>query len=222
MENSGLFDESVGAHFDESKLIAARDKTLQLIETVARQMRPGTSEDEAKEIIKALMPEFGASRTWHPPQVRFGLNTLLPFGVPSAQNTTLKEDDIFFFDLGPVFDEHEGDVGRTFTLGNNSLMQKCTADVKTIWFEVQKRWQETQESGAALYEFAKERAQSHGWELSLKKANGHRISDFPHAARIRSSIEGLEQKPHANRWILEIQIHSPDKKFGAFYEDLLN
>jgi methionyl aminopeptidase len=53
-------------------------------------------------------------------------------------------------------------------------------------------------------------------------ADDHRIADFPHAARTRGSIEGFEQTPAPNRWILEIQIRHPSKTFGAFYEDLLN
>jgi hypothetical protein len=58
--------------------------------------------------------------------------------------------------------------------------------------------------------------------LSLKKAAGHRIADFPHTARRRGSIEKLEYIPATNRWILEIQIRHPEKPFGAFFEDLLN
>ena len=77
-------------------------------------------------------------------------------------------------------------------------------------------------TGEELYKFAEECAVARGWRLSLQKANGHRISDFPHVARIRGSIEGFLEKPSANRWILEIQIRHPSKAFGAFYEDLLN
>ena len=70
--------------------------------------------------------------------------------------------------------------------------------------------------------FAQNCAKSYGWILSLEKANGHRISDFPHAARIRGNIEEFDSTPAPDRWILEIQIRHPTRPFGAFYEDLLS
>ena len=37
-------------------------------------------------------------------------------------------------------------------------------------------------------DFATAAAHSRGWLLSLTKANGHRIADFPHVAKARGSI----------------------------------
>lgn len=164
---------------------------------------------------------MGAPKSWHPPQIRFGENTLLPFGQKGIENPVLKENDIYFLDIGPIFDGHEGDVGRPFFVGNNPEMARCCSDAALIWEAVRNHWLNTNANGKELYQFARNCAQNHGWQLSLDEANGHRISDFPHAARMRGTIEGFEQKPSANRWILEIQIKHPTKPFGAFYEDLL-
>jgi Xaa-Pro aminopeptidase len=218
----GPADETVGATFDPTLLQAARNKTLKVIEEAARRVRPGMTEDEAKRVIWDTQTALGGPKAWHPPQIRFGENTVLAFGQKGAANPALGENDIFFFDIGPIFDGHEGDVGRAFAVGDDPEMRRCCRDVELIWREVRDHWNANGVTGGELYRFAQERAGERGWLLCLQKANGHRIADFPHAARGRGSVEGFESRPAPNRWILEIQIRHPTRPFGAFHEDLLN
>ncbi len=218
----GPTNETVGELFQSDLLQFARDKTLQVIQKAAEMVRPGMTEKEAKDLIQKLQAELGAPKSWHPPQIRFGENTLLSFGKPGKESIVLKENDVFFFDIGPIFESHEGDVGRTFSLGSDPEMIRCCADSEVIWHEVREHWLQTRNSGRKLYEFASACAEARGWILTLEKANGHRIADFPHAAKIRGSVEEFEQTPAPNRWILEIQIRHPERSFGAFFEDLLN
>lgn len=214
--------ESVGLYFSEDLLIEARNKTLDVLLEARDQIQPGMREKDARQLVLELMAQKGAPKSWHPPQIRFGPNTTLPFGKLGEDNPMLRENDIYFLDIGPLFSDHEGDVGRTFFVGNNPLHKKCTEDVAAIWKEVQGQWQTNHSTGEKLYDFAKRSAQEKGWRLSLEKADGHRISDFPHAAKKRGSIVGLNFPPQSNRWILEIQIQHPTEPFGAFFEDLLN
>lgn len=218
----GPTDETVGSEFSNELLQAARDKTLAVIQEAARALRPGWSEAEARAHVQAIQTRMGAPKSWHPPQIRFGANSVLPFGKKGEENPCLAENDICFFDIGPIFDGHEGDVGRAFTVGTDPEMIKCCRDVEEIWFEVRDHWQKTSATGDALYEFARAAAERRGWLLSLEKANGHRIADFPHIAKTRGSIEGWREPLSADRWILEIQIRHPSRLIGAFYEDLLN
>ncbi len=215
-------DESIGAKFNIDLLLEARNKTLEVILEASKLIVAGMNELEAKSLIHKLQTERGASGHWHPPQVRFGINTLLPFGVPSKAATELQENDIFFIDIGPVFSDHEGDVGRPFFVGHDPVMMKCCQDAETIWYQVREHWLKHKATGHELYAFASQAAKDLGWDLMLKKANGHRVADFPHTARQRGTVEHFQQTPTANRWILEIQIRHPIKPFGAFYEDLLN
>jgi Xaa-Pro aminopeptidase len=219
---SGTTDESVGEQFDVDLLKLARDKTLQVIVEAARQIRAGMTELDAKRIIASIQSRLGAEKSWHPPQIRFAENTLLPFGKVGQEPVVLKDNDIFFFDIGPIFEGHEGDVGRPFFVGTDLEMKKCCEDAEAIWFKVQEHWSQNNVTGSELYEFASQEAKTRGWLLALEKANGHRVADFPHIARARGSIEGFGKKPEANLWILEIQIRHPTRAFGAFYEDLLN
>lgn len=214
--------DMVGEAFSEDLLQKARDLTLEVIEQAAAQVTPGMSELDAKKIIQQIQKDLGAPRAWHAPQIRFGENTLYSFGEVPKDTPMLKENDIFFFDLGPIFEEHEGDVGRTFAIGNDPDMVRCAKDVEMIWNDVRDYWNKTHVSGKELYAFATKCAEAKGWQLILKGASGHRISDFPHIAKRRGNMEREKEKPAANRWILEIQIRHPEKSFGAFYEDILN
>ena len=217
----GSTNESVGENFQKDLLHTARNKTLDVILETSKLIKPGMSENEAKLLIKNALAQVGAPKSWHPPKVRFGENTLLSFSETGKEDVILANNDIYFFDLGSIFDGHEGDVGRPFYVGNDPEMKRCCLDCEKIWNDVRDYWKKTQASGVQLYEFAKKQARSYGWVLSIEKANGHRIADFPHAARIRGNIEEFQQSPTPDRWILEIQIRHPERPFGAFYEDLL-
>lgn len=216
-----IASETVGARFQNDLLQSARDKTLQLIDETSKLIRPGMKEKEAEGLLREIQRKLGSTQSFHPPMIRFGENTLLPYGK-KGQEVTLGEIDIYFFDIGAVFDGHEGDVGRPFVVGDDSEMSRCCSDAEKIWHLVREHWSLSGASGSELYEFAKSLASARGWLLTLQKAGGHRIADFPHAIHMRGALDSLTKKPLANRWILEIQIRHPSRPFGAFYEDLLN
>jgi Xaa-Pro aminopeptidase len=218
----GPATETVGEIFRTDLLRAARDRTADVIAQVARQIRPGMTEGDVKTLLQSVQEELGAPKSWHPPQIRFGENTLKAFGEKGQENVPLKATDIFFLDIGPIFEGHEGDVGRTFSIGDDPEMQRCCTDIEAIWNDVRDHWSKTNTTGEKLYQFATECAAKRGWKLTTEHANGHRIADFPHTVRNRGSIESFDGHPAPDRWILEIQIRHPSRPFGAFYEDLLN
>jgi hypothetical protein len=119
-----------------------------------------------------------------------------------------------------VWDRHEGDAGATFVAGDDPDMQRCAQAARTVFDEVAEHWRSTGCSGIALYEYAAERANAHGWRLNVD-IKGHRVSDFPHAIYKAGNLGDFDAGPAAGLWILEIQIAHPTHAFGAFYEDLL-
>lgn len=216
-----MTNETVGEKFQADLLREARDRSLEVLFELTRRVRPGMSEDETKKILKEIQPQKGMPKSWHAPQIRFGENTLLPFGEKGVPDLRLKETDIFFLDLGPLYEEHEGDVGRTFAVGGDAEMIRCASDVEKIWHDVRNHWYAAQPTGRELYEFALTQAREKGWIMTLEGANGHRVADFPHTIRNRGSVEEFLHSPAPDRWILEIQIRHPERPFGAFFEDLL-
>ena len=212
--------QAVGTNFDIQKMLSARDKTFEAVNRIADRVTVGMSELDARAMAMDVLREMGMDRIWHPALVRFGAHTLKKFNEASEGNPILQANDIFFVDLGVVWDGHEGDAGATFVVGDDADMRACSEACKVIYDEVEAHWRETRCSGKALYEFAAKVADAHGWCLNVE-IRGHRVSDFPHAIYRAGDLGDLDEVPEVGLWILEIQIAHPSKAFGAFYEDLL-
>ncbi len=212
--------EAVGAAYNIDSMRYAQAMTWQAIDHLAQRIRPGMRESEARELGKQVLTDLDMQRIWHPLLVRFGANTLKAFNQRSESDPVLGEHDIFFIDMGAVWQGHEGDAGATFTTGNDPEMIACASAAKALFDRVQSRWKNDQVAGLELYRYAEEQAQTMGWRLNLD-IKGHRVSDFPHAVHRGGDLGDFEHCPNAGLWILEIQIAHPSKPYGAFYEDLL-
>jgi methionine aminopeptidase len=212
--------EAVGEAFSLAKMIAARDLTFEAVRRIAEAVQPGMTEGRSHEVAAEILTAMGMDRLWHKNVIRFGPGTLETFFGDFQPDYVLKPDDIFYVDLGVVWDGHEGDAGDTFTVGADAEMAACCQAARDIWHDVAARWRECGESGHALYEFARDRAEAMGFILNWT-VKGHRVSDFPHAIYKAGSLRDLEIMPKTGLWILEIQIRHPARPFGAFYEDLL-
>jgi Xaa-Pro aminopeptidase len=212
--------QAVGSRYVLDSMKLARDKTWEAVTRLAGNVRPGMLESEATAECKQILAELGMDRIWHPVLVRFGENTLKKFNQRSEIDPRLKDNDIFFIDLGVVWDAHEGDAGATFVVGEDMEMKACAEAAKTVFDDVERHWRATGAGGKALYEYAAERADALGWRLNLD-IKGHRVSDFPHAIYKAGNLGDFDPCPDAGLWILEIQLAHPTRPFGAFYEDLL-
>ena len=213
--------EAVGAAYDREQFFKAQKMGWEVINRVVPQIKPGMSEEEGKAILSSVMKDLGSEKIWHPSWLRMGPNTRKPYGAPSDKSVRLRENDVFFLDIGPVFYGHESDVGATFQVGNDPAMAKLIADSKKVFDIVRDHFYKTKISGVELYEFARKAASDLGWELSFEGASGHRISDFPHSVHYRGSLNKFEAVPTPNLWILEIHLHDTERNIGAFYEDVL-
>lgn len=212
--------EAVGPAYSLEGMLHAKRMTWEAIGQIARQVKPGMQESAAREMGLEVLREMGMERIWHPLLIRFGANTLKTFKQRSDGDPLLQENDLFFIDLGVVWDRHEGDCGATFVVGGDAEMHACAAAAKSLFDQVHDHWQSHQVAGPELYRHAQERAQAMGWVLNLD-IKGHRVSDFPHAIYRAGDLGDFAACPQVGLWILEIQIAHPTRPFGAFYEDLL-
>ena len=214
--------EAVGEFFSVDGMLEVRKRTRHAIDSIAQRMSPGMTEERGVEIAKQTLKELGLLRGWHQVCVRYGSNTLLEYGNPSRAGVLLGENDIFFIDIGPVWQNCEGDGGATFVVGSDPDMHQAARDVVTLWHRTHDKWREDQITGRKLYEFAITEAASMGWELNLKRMSGHRIGDFPHKHRIDGMmLSTVDVVPSPLLWILEIHIRHKTRPFGAFYEDIM-
>lgn len=212
--------EAVGAAFSLPAMVRARDLTFEAVRAIAAEIRPGVTEGQAHEIAQAVLERMGMDRLWHRNVIRFGPGTLETFFGEFTPDYVLQPNDIFYVDLGVVWDGHEGDAGDTFVVGDDPDMVACAEAARILWRDVAARWRDEGLSGEALYRYAAERAEAMGWRVNWE-VKGHRVSDFPHAIYKAGALGDLAACPTTGLWILEIQIAHPTRPIGAFYEDLL-
>ena len=216
-------------------LVEAESKALSLLDAIeaAGLIAAGRSEREVERDIYALAAEqFGVEKHWHKRIVRCGANTLATAG-DNPPILTIGGDDVVFLDLGPVFEDWEADVGRSYAIGPDPRKHALCRELPIQFETLKQRFRDDHDiTGAELYAFACESAERAGWSFGGEIA-GHIVGEFPHAR-----LPGRKQHGHispenptrmrdpdafrrARHWILEVHLVSPDGSFGGFYERLM-
>jgi Xaa-Pro aminopeptidase len=212
--------EATGEKFSVDDLMEMRGRTRAALHLIADRVRPGMAEEEAKAAAREILQGMGMRRGWHHIIVRCGPNTTKDFMERSEPGVVLGENDIFFVDIGPVYGDTEGDAGDTFVFGTDPDHHRAKKEVRLIWDQVREKWFGDGSTGRELYDYATEVAAGYGWRLNMD-LSGHRLSDYPHSAHYDGPLAEVDFRPNPNLWVLEIAIAHPERKFGAFYEDLL-
>jgi hypothetical protein len=222
------FLETVDEEFIQEHLISAQKKSWQVLRLIQGEIQIGMTEEKARELALKIFQEHGVAKHWHRPHIRFGSGTMLTFKDPLQENYQLQEGDLVSIDLGPIWPgevsesslAYEGDVGDSFVMGTNPEAQRCADAARSLFEEVKKAWLEKTLSGQEIYQMLKKRAREMGFEL-LESVSGHRIGDFPHHKYCKQRLAHVEFSPKSLLWVLEVQIIHPEKKWGAFFEDIL-
>ena len=214
-------------------LLDAQAKAEQLFEAATPLVVPGRSEGQVSDSVRDLAADlFGVDRHWHKRIVRSGPNTLHPYAV-NPPNRVIEDDDIVFFDFGPIFQEWEADFGRTFVVGDDpAKLRLC--DALPVAFAAGRRYFEDSPdiTGAQLHAFVDSLARTAGFDLGGDHA-GHLVGEFPHerisgddvlvyiSPRNPTPMRGLDPAGRLRHWILEIHFVDRDRGFGGFHEQLL-
>lgn len=219
----------------KTKLLWAENIACQLFNAIEDRglITPGKTEKQLNtEVFNLAYELFGIEKHWHKRIVRAGANTLMPYNE-NPPDLIIKDDDILFFDFGPVIDEWEADLGRTYVIGNDSLKHKLKQDIEKAWFET-RDWFHSHSTMKAseLFQFATEKAMEYAWTFGGEIA-GHLIGEFPHE-RLEPGNYGLYVHPEnpldmfcpdengvKREWILELHFVDKEKQIGGFYEQLL-
>ena len=219
----------------KQKLIEAEDIAKKLFDSIEENQLivAGKSEKELNDEIFTLAENlFGIKKYWHKRIVRSGENTLSPYDE-NPPNLIIQSDDILFLDFGPILDEWEADLGRTYVIGNDFHKLQLKESVELAWYEA-KNWfdQQKELTGAGFWDFIVDLANKFGYEYGGEMA-GHLIGHFPHE-KLEPQNYGLYIHPknpndmllpdrHGNKreWILEIHFVDKKRKIGGFFEQLL-
>ena len=144
-----LPQEAVGTRFDPQRMLHARERSWAALRGIRERMRPGITEDEAKAEAMQVFQALGMERLWHPVIVRIGSNTTKTYRERSDP-VRLGDDDIYFIDLGLVFEGHEGDVGDTFVIGHAPEKQACADAARELFQLTPDAWRQRNLTGEAL------------------------------------------------------------------------
>lgn len=220
-----------------NKIIEAEEKALILFKTIEdRQLIvPGKSERTLNSEIYNLANEvLGIKKFWHKRIVRAGKNTLLPYRENPA-DLILQNDDILFFDFGPVFEDWEADIGKTYVIGNNPLKLKLKQDTELAWNDGRTFFHKHKNelTGADFYNYTKDLAIKYGWEYGNEHC-GHLVGNFPHELLIGEEkinylhpentlpISAKDKNGNDRFWIYEIHFVSKKNEIGGFFEKLVS
>ncbi len=217
-------------------LLEAQDKAEELFDELERRQLivAGKRERELSDEIRDLAHEmFGIERFWHKRIVRAGPNTLHPYRA-NPPDRVIAADDVLFCDFGPLLEQWEADVGRTFVLGDDPVKHRLRDDVSVVFDAGRRYFHEHPDiTGAQLFAEVRRLAAGADWEIGATHA-GHLVGEFPHE-RINGddieyyitagSDEPMRRPDRAGRlchWILEIHLVDRARGFGGFHEQLLD
>ena len=212
--------EGISAKFNLETYLEARKVAKRIALLFAAQVDVGITEEEGMALLDDLFQAQGVEKKWHPHKFRIGSDTTKVFRDKSDKSLKLKENDIYFVDIGPVINGHEADFAQTFTIGQSPDYAKIQRASRKIFDECLNFWQEKKPTGVELYEFAQEKAENDGYILKNQEG-GHRLGDFPHALYYKGRLSNFEKQPVENLWVLEIHLNNKEETYGAFYEDIL-
>jgi Xaa-Pro dipeptidase len=227
--------EIVSPQARRAALEAAERKAMALFDAIEQEglVQPGRTErDIAVDIYKLAQERFGVEKFWHKRIVRTGANTITT-AWDHPPILTVEADDTVYVDLGPVFEDWEADVGRTYVVGSSAEKQRLVDDLECVFVRVQNHAHASPDiTGAALYAFAQQSAKDAGWEFGGAVA-GHIVSEFAHAwipgerdvtligPDNPTPLSDLDAHGRERHWILEIHLVNAARTFGGFYERLL-
>ncbi len=219
------------------KLKEAEEKSKILFKEIESRglVTEGKTEKQLnREVFSLAFELFGIEKYWHKRIVRAGRNTLFPY-KENPPDLTLLKDDIMFFDFGPVFEEWEADIGRTYVIGKDEKKLKLKKDVELAWQQGKEYFDKNkvQLTGADFYNYTKQLAAQYGWEYGNIHC-GHLVGNFPHEQIVGEETINyihpentqlmLEKDKNGNErfWIYEIHFIDANLGIGGFFEQLLS
>lgn len=207
----------VGPNFDPDALARADRAAAQCVAEIAVAIQPGMTQERGTKIARDILKSAGAKRHWHQPIIRFGAETLKTFREPTDSQTQLADGDLFYIDIGPVFEGHEADRGDTFQVGTALEQAHLIEVARATWKTVSDAWRMLRLTGRDLYALVDETAAQSGY-LQHSRVLGHRIGDWPHGKYARGALANATVVPEPGLWILEIHLICTASGRGAFIE----
>jgi len=116
----------------KTKLLWAENIAIQLFKAIEDRnlITAGKSEQQLNtEVFKLAHELFGIEKHWQKGTVKSSANTLLPCNE-NPPDLSIQEDEILFFDFGPIIEDCGADLGRTYVIGSDPIKHKLKGDTE--------------------------------------------------------------------------------------------
>jgi Xaa-Pro aminopeptidase len=185
------------------ELVSAQRATLDVVRTLAHEVRPGMTERELAARAEELARQRGATGVWTPIAVGAGPGALVCHPDFPPTDRAVGDPDLVWFDVTPEFDGWPADVTRSVVIGDDAGRERVLADT----LKIQRAILAACRPGMPAHElFAISRAlfDSHGYELLDLLGNiGH---DLDRGGEVTGFIDPRNETPMWGCWAIEPHI----------------
>lgn len=220
MDAALLEAEHAGVAFTVDSMLLARNKTHQAIRDIAARVQTGMLEEDVVAIAKKILVASGMELSRQQTRVRFGRNTLKGMQQASEPGMVLQENDIFFINVAARHAGLQGKGGASFVVGRHPEYERCARDAEVLFHALRGMWLRMGLTGQELHDYASKEARQMGWELKLDWPGQH-IAEFPRHMLHTGTLVDCPDAPTTMGYILEVHLLDPQRRFGAFFEDML-
>ena len=208
----------------------AQRRSIALVSSLIEGLEAGMSETDIYRQAASMLPRFGFTTWFRPPEVQIGSRTSrAPIWRLPSPRVRLKPGDPIVLSMGPASQSAYGDVGLSlvFQHEDSPLIQdarECTR--ATCGFA--SRWKCTGE----LYVFAHSWAVNHRYRLANQRSIGHVILPpqgvyrhysprLAHAATWLRRHQILFLNPHRMSGLYAIRPQLSDGTIGASFQEMI-
>jgi Xaa-Pro aminopeptidase len=114
------------------ELAAAQRATLEVVDALVHEVRPGMTERQLAARAEELARERGATGTWTPIAVGAGPGALVCHPDFPPTDRAVDDPDLVWFDVTPDFGGWPGDVTRSVVVGDDAGRERVLADARRI------------------------------------------------------------------------------------------
>ena len=198
------------------ELAAAQRSTIQIVDRLVRDVRPGWSEREIAARAEELARAGGATRFWTPVAVGTGSGNLVCHPDFPPTDRRVGEVDLVWLDLTPDFAGWPGDVTRSVVIGNDAARERVLADCERIEQALIASIRPGMPANE-LFAIARALLDQEGYELLDLLGNiGH---DLAYGAVVTGFIDPRNETPMWGCWAIEPHIGM--NGIGSKVEDLV-
>lgn len=227
----------------------AQAVALEAVKSVARDLRPGWTEQRAASLVDSHLRDAGVNQFFHHSFAWFGERTrfdgIRGYAEFSPTSRVLQEGDVFILDTAPIVKGYICDIGYSHCFGENTEFTKA---LSFLWYlrDQIPLWA-IQGTGAELYQQVSKAFSESGFECAHFRypfrVLGHRVHRAQKANRLfgtsrlwnfgLSSFAELSSRllwdqlltdahPRPLRGLWAIEPHLGAKGFGAKFEEILH